>query len=168
MLAQIHVISPKVLKDQFPKTLGTVYGTTATFGAPYFGSRVLGKLLYGESKGKNHCENDDYAVTKPADGSNLLSVVIVRRGECTFAQKVLIAEKYKDASAVIIVDKESSTKTAEQIQATIMADDEKRWVDFFSRTDLVPATSKNPEWSTSNPGGGGATWCPRHQKTRSV
>ncbi|CAD7960941.1 unnamed protein product [Amoebophrya sp. A25] len=128
VLAQIHVISPKSLRDEFARTGSTVYGTTATFGAPYYGSRVLGKLLYGDSKtGEQYCTSDDYdlpASSYPPDESNLMPIVLVRRGSCSFAKKVRIAEQDKRAAAVIIVDKDESPKTAEQIQATIMADDE--------------------------------------------
>ncbi len=41
---------------------------------------------------------------------------------CTFVSKVKVAER-KGADAVIIVDKADSTKTAEEIQNLIVADD---------------------------------------------
>ena len=32
--AEIHIISPKSLIDEFPAEHGNIYGTTATFGTP--------------------------------------------------------------------------------------------------------------------------------------
>lgn len=49
-------------------------------------------------------------------------VFVVRRGDCTFVTKVLVAQK-KRANAVIIVDAEDSTYTAADIQNMIVADD---------------------------------------------
>lgn len=46
----------------------------------------------------------------------------VRRGGCHFAQKVKVAQDSKDASAVIIVDDEGSTRTPSEIRTIIMAD----------------------------------------------
>lgn len=70
-----------------------------------------------------HCSDEDYSVTFPSE-SNLMSIILVKRGECSFASKVKVAEA-KGAAAVIIVDKKNSLKDAAKIQATIMADDEK-------------------------------------------
>lgn len=132
--AQIRVVAPEHLAQQFRRgdgSQGAIYGATATFGAPYYGERVLGRLLYGESlHGKDHCEPDDYSLAPPpgsatsehAQGAELVNVVLVRRGQCTFVTKVRVAEG-KDAHAVIVVDKESSTKTPEEIQHVVVADD---------------------------------------------
>jgi len=49
----------------------------------------------------------------------LMQIYVLRRGECSFAQKVKVAEE-KGAAAVIIVDKATSIKDAARIQATIM------------------------------------------------
>jgi len=127
--AQLRILSPDTLVREFPDTHGMVYGTTATFGAPYYGERVLGRLLYGEPRGKDHCVAEDYTIEPPKeekqeyDGQKkLVNVVLVRRGQCTFVTKVRVAER-KAAHAVIVVDKASSTMTAEEIQHVMMADD---------------------------------------------
>lgn len=129
--AQLRILAPDSLARQFPDTHGMVYGTTATFGAPYYGERVLGRLLYGESKGQDHCSDEDYTITTPqesreskeyGDEKKLVNVVLVRRGHCTFVTKVRVAEK-KKAHAVVVIDKEDSTLTAEEIQHVMMADD---------------------------------------------
>ncbi|CAD7968674.1 unnamed protein product [Amoebophrya sp. A120] len=159
VVAQIHILSPKSLRDEFHSTQATVYGTTATFGAPYFGARVIGKILYGESKnGNNHCDADDYSIEEsqmPNEDSNLMPIVLVQRGKCSFAKKVKVAEEAKKASAVIIIDKESSGKTSEQIQATIMADDESGTgqnvkipsilISYFEGNKLINAVRKAEE-----------------------
>mmetsp|Transcript_38156 Transcript_38156/g.109493 ORF Transcript_38156/g.109493 Transcript_38156/m.109493 type:complete len:494 (+) Transcript_38156:26-1507(+) len=130
--AQIKILAPDSLAAQFAQTHGIVYGTTATFGAPFYGERVMGQLLYGESKGRNHCTADDYTLPTPpahaagsgseGEAQEIVNVVLVRRGGCTFVTKVLTAQKM-GAHAVIVVDKESSELTSEQIQKIVMADD---------------------------------------------
>jgi len=123
--AQLKIIGPDKLESQFPDTHGVVYGTTATFGAPFYGERVLGQLVYGESKGNNHCTESDYDIAPPKasrNGKEMVNVVLVRRGGCTFVTKVAVAQK-KKAHAVVVVDKETSDLTAEQIQKIVMADD---------------------------------------------
>lgn len=128
---QLKIQAPDSLLKQFSGTHGIVYGTTATFGAPYYGERVLGRLVYGETKGRNHCTDEDYDLPSatPATGTDydltgqeLVSVVLLRRGGCTFVTKVAVAEA-KGAHAAVIVDKESSSMTAEQVQKIVMADD---------------------------------------------
>merc|ERR1719171_1859199 len=58
--AQIRVLSPKSLLDKFAATKGNIVGTTAVFGTPYYGDRVLGRLVYGETAGQAHCTEEDY------------------------------------------------------------------------------------------------------------
>lgn len=122
---QLKIIGPRSLESQFPGTSGIVYGTTATFGAPYYGERVMGQLVYGESRGNNHCTEADYDIAPQKtvkNGQELVNVVLVRRGGCTFVTKVNVAQK-KKAHAVVVVDKENSQLTSEQIQKIVMADD---------------------------------------------
>lgn len=132
--AQIRVLSPKNLVQDLgskkEKTLGKIQGSTSTFGAPFYGDRVLGRLVYGEPKAHSHCNDADYTVADPQmqnkgrshEQARLINVILVRRGECTFVTKVRIASA-KGAHAVIIVDKESSTLTSKDIQNIIVADD---------------------------------------------
>merc|ERR1719174_2147491 len=58
--AQIRVLSPQSLLQKFAATKGNIVGTTAVFGTPYYGDRVLGRLVYGESAGQAHCTDEDY------------------------------------------------------------------------------------------------------------
>lgn len=129
--AQLRILAPELLAQEFPDTHGVVYGTTATFGAPYYGERVLGQLLYGDSHGKEHCTADDYSIAPREESSEisgkeqtqkLVNVVLVRRGKCSFVTKVKVAEE-KQAHAVIVVDKDGSSLTSEEIQRVVMADD---------------------------------------------
>lgn len=124
--AQVRILAPESLAKKFPDTHGIVYGTTATFGAPYYGERVLGQLLYGKSRGGQHCKAEDYDLPVPknrtAPGQELVNVVLVQRGGCTFVTKVKVAED-KHAHAVIVVDRVDSTMTSEEIQHIVMADD---------------------------------------------
>lgn len=129
--AQIHVMSPLSLVKKLGKH-GRVEGSTATFGAPFYGDRVLGRIVYGDSKGEHHCKDKDYDVPRPDtihnspssshDQARLINIVMVRRGVCSFVTKVRVAAA-KGAHAVIIVDKEDSKLTSKDLQKIIVADD---------------------------------------------
>eukprot|EP00922_Rhytidocystis_sp_ex-Travisia-forbesii_P003927 GHVS01005698.1.p1 GENE.GHVS01005698.1~~GHVS01005698.1.p1 ORF type:complete len:629 (-),score=115.20 GHVS01005698.1:669-2555(-) len=56
------------------------------------------------------------------DGEGLRTVVMVRRGDCHFVTKAVVAEK-KGATAVVIVDSEGSMSSAMDVKKIIMADD---------------------------------------------
>lgn len=125
----MKVMTPDWLVQQFPGTHGKIMGSTATFGAPFYGDRILGNLAWGDSKGEAHCTEADYDVPPPeerAHGSysevQLINVVMVRRGKCSFVTKARIAAK-KGAHAVIIVDKEDSKLTSQELQQIIIGDD---------------------------------------------
>jgi len=130
--AQIHVLSPEYLSKTFSKTHGKIQGSTATFGAPFYGDRVLGRLVWGESKGNLHCTEEDYDIPdldmvqhpteRSKDQARLINIVLVRRGKCSFVTKVKVASK-KGAHAVIIVDREDSTLTSHDLAHIIVADD---------------------------------------------
>lgn len=129
--AQIRVMAPESLVNAFSSSQGRIEGSTATFGAPFYGQRILGRLVYGETQGHNHCREDDYTVPEP-DKSKVLNheqievqpinIVVVRRGMCSFVTKVRVAQT-KGAHAVIIVDKQDSTLTTRDIRRIIVADD---------------------------------------------
>lgn len=97
--AQLKVLAPESLAGEFPNSNGVVYGTTATFGAPAYGERVIGRLVYGESKGRRHCTEEDYDLALEApppqgeaprvDSANVVNIALVRRGGCTFVTKVV-------------------------------------------------------------------------------
>jgi hypothetical protein len=130
--AQIHVLSPEYLSKQFSETHGKIQGSTATFGAPFYGDRVLGRLVWGESRGENHCKDKDYDIPEldmvhhptehSKDQARLINIVMVRRGKCSFVTKVKVASA-KGAHAVIIVDREDSTLTSHDLTHIIVADD---------------------------------------------
>merc|ERR1719456_600897 len=60
---QIRILSPDWLIKEFKDTKGNILGTTATFGAPYYGERLVGQLRFGASlHSHTHCTKDDYSV----------------------------------------------------------------------------------------------------------
>mmetsp|Transcript_80662 Transcript_80662/g.152412 ORF Transcript_80662/g.152412 Transcript_80662/m.152412 type:complete len:483 (+) Transcript_80662:41-1489(+) len=129
--AQIQVMSPRWLTDSLSSTNGRIDGSTATFGAPFYGDRVLGRLVWGESKkGQHHCTDEDYDVPVPdvvhgtsgVDEVRLINVIIVRRGECSFVTKVRVAAN-KGAHAVIIVDRPDTKLTTSDLKNIVVADD---------------------------------------------
>ncbi|CAK0852733.1 unnamed protein product [Prorocentrum cordatum] len=123
-------MSPQHLVDQL-KNHGRIDGSTATFGAPYFGQRVLGRLAYASDANRKaqHCTKDydldacGSSSSMPQEGENkLINIFVIRRGGCSFVTKVKIAAE-KCAHAVIIVDREDSNQTAEDLKHIIVADD---------------------------------------------
>merc|ERR1712137_1249913 len=129
--AQIRVMFPAELMNKYKG--GRIEGSTATFGAPFYGERILGRLVWGESlKGHKHCKEDDYNIPPPDEmpaGTSgtynevgLINIVMVRRGLCSFVTKVRVA-RAKGAHAVIIVDKENSVLTAKDISKLIIGND---------------------------------------------
>jgi len=129
---QIRVMTPDWLVRQFTESMGRIDGSTATFGAPFYGDRVLGRLVYGESRlNHSHCVEEDYDVPKPVEfassaSSNeqvrLINIIMVRRGKCSFTTKVKVAYE-KGAHAVLIVDREDSDLTSKDMANIIVADD---------------------------------------------
>lgn len=127
--AQIRVMSPPSLVTAFKKTKGRIDGATATFGAPFYGERMLGRLVWGEPHGHQQCRADDYDLPLAEEMQHgdyteirLINIALVRRGLCSFVTKVRVARK-KGAHAVVIVDSESSLLTSKDIAAIIVADD---------------------------------------------
>lgn len=130
--AQIRVMAPESLVNRFAENKGRIDGSTATFSAPFYGERLLGRLVWGEPKNASapHCTPDDFVVPPPdevatADGKTqrLIHIVLLRRGGCSFLRKVSIAQKTKGAHAVIIVDAKGSALTGPQIRRIIVTQD---------------------------------------------
>jgi len=129
---QIRVMAPESLVNRFSESQGRIDGSTATFGAPFYGQRLLGRLVWGESRTNHtHCKESDYTVPEPDQNAvlhhehnevRLIHIIIVRRGKCSFVTKVRVAQA-KGAHAVVIVDKEDSAMTAKDIRRIIVADD---------------------------------------------
>jgi hypothetical protein len=123
--AQITVLKPEGLLHRLPDTTGHVIGTTAIFGAPYYGQTLRGALTYGKSSGKQYCSSDDYSIDfdGAARSRGLLNIVVIKRGGCSFAQKVEIAQDSKGADAVIIVDSDNSEYTPNDMKDLVIVDD---------------------------------------------
>lgn len=134
--AQVRVISPSWLVSQITGEQGqhgTIDGSTATFGAPFYGEDVLARLVYGDSKGGHqHCTADDYDIPALRESAattygeenavKMIDIIVVRRGKCSMVTKTKVAMD-KGAHAVIIVDREDSTLTSRDIQNIVIGDD---------------------------------------------
>lgn len=102
---QIRVLSPMSLEQDPLLDQGVIYGTTAIFGAPEYGRRTLGEVVYF-APSKEHCEESDFEKYPSKDGSSLaddMKIYVLDRGGCPFEKKVRFAQR-KGADAVIIVD----------------------------------------------------------------
>ena len=96
---------------------GIFESATSTFGAPKYGTHLLGNL-YLPVSGSSHCE-DDYEF--PSNGTSDFHVFLfVDRGGCSFKRKVLVAER-KGFNAVVFAQDE--THMFQEISALIPADD---------------------------------------------
>ena len=99
--AQIRLHSPKALAKQVfnrQTKAGYIQGSTATFGAPYYGQRLMGRIVYAPSKGDDYCKETDYDLPEstPAPEGNeenerrQINIVMIKRGQskCRFVTKV--------------------------------------------------------------------------------
>lgn len=139
--AQIRIVAPLEAVDLFGEKNGIIDGSTATFGAPYYGEKVMGKLLYREPTHPDHphCSKEGFKdheqleelfqtklnITEQSENGikhKSKRVIVVDRGGCTFVTKVRVAQEF-GAGAVIVVDNESSGLTKNQIHQLIMAND---------------------------------------------
>merc|ERR1719277_1676206 len=70
--AQIRVMAPESLVNQFSTSQGRIDGSTATFGAPFYGERLLGRVVYGEPMtNHSHCKETDYSIPEPDQAATL-------------------------------------------------------------------------------------------------
>jgi len=109
-------------------------GSTTTIGAPFYGERVLGQLVYGRSGSDTapHCTAEDYELPRPMEVDStrypgqrevrLINIAVVMRGGCAFSTKVRVAAE-KGAHAVVIIDKADSPYTRRQMNDVIVAED---------------------------------------------
>ena len=136
--SQIRVLSPMSLEQDPLLDQGIIYGTTAIFGAPEYGRRTLGEVVY-YAPSKEHCEASDMEKYPAKDASaraDDMKIYVLDRGGCPFEKKVRLAQE-RGADAVIIVDfpcsrqKEIATneghpdtpcRDTEGIQRIVMAD----------------------------------------------
>jgi hypothetical protein len=127
--AQIRILSPESLvmdlKFDGPPhpglPSGTILGSTSTFGVPFFDQHVKGRILYARPTREQHCTAQDYDIPDLPKGQEVVRIVMVDRGECSFVEKVRIAQDYKGAQAVIIVDNKGLSPA--KIKHVIVGDD---------------------------------------------
>jgi hypothetical protein len=132
---QIKILSPASLEQNTALDSGIIYGTTAIFGAPEYGHRMLGELIYHRPS-KSHCEEEDFAPYPNSDDPHETRIFVVDRGGCPFEKKVRLAQQ-RGAEAVIVVDfpcakqkelavseghPDTPCRDSEAIQRIIMAD----------------------------------------------
>jgi len=125
--AQIRILAPESLKRGFEDVHQVIVGSTSTFGAPFYGERVTGRLRQGYSHGQHHCTADDYDIIDLSAGhdtkfrgARVVDIVVVRVGGCSPVTKVKVAQR-KDVHAVLFVD--DSDKSEKDIQDIILPDD---------------------------------------------
>jgi len=140
-LGQIRVMSPRAARERFKESDYMIRGSTATFGAPYYGETIIGRLQYGHYEGTStspHCDATKYSLasseplggTDPEEPTEMVNIVVVERGGCSFVKKVLEAQKQYKPHAVIVVDRPRPGEvahTSETIQSIIMGDDGNGW-----------------------------------------
>eukprot|EP00921_Rhytidocystis_pertsovi_P023693 GHVQ01037995.1.p1 GENE.GHVQ01037995.1~~GHVQ01037995.1.p1 ORF type:complete len:796 (+),score=81.71 GHVQ01037995.1:431-2818(+) len=124
----------------------TLTGATATYGTPQYGRSFVGRAYYVKDMNEKshhdekHCKLDYCQVIKQQqeEYKNFYespsmqwqektssmpytsSIVFVDRGACPFAQKVMTAENECNATAVVVVDKESTHLSRYKIQRLVM------------------------------------------------
>ena len=132
---QIRILSPLSLEQDTSLDGGIIYGTTAIFGAPEYGRRTLGEVIY-HAPSNSHCDESDFVAYPNTDDAHETKIFVVDRGGCPFEKKVRLAQE-RGAEAVIVVDHPCSKqkelaiseghpdtpcRDSESIQRIIMAD----------------------------------------------
>lgn len=134
--SQIRILSPLSLEQDSSFDDGMIYGTTAIFGAPEYGHRMLGELVY-HVPSNVHCDESDFEIYPMKDSSSHdVKIFVVDRGGCPFEKKVRLAQE-RGADAVVVVDmtcakqkelaiseghSDTPCRDSEAIQRIIMAD----------------------------------------------
>lgn len=97
---ELRVISPASLQSKFS---GGVPSRPALFGIPSYGVSITGRVVYATPGDRDGCMpiNTSLVEEWPAPESSF--IVMVRRGDCTFATKIRHAQDV-GAKAVIVVD----------------------------------------------------------------
>ncbi|PFH35307.1 hypothetical protein BESB_061940 [Besnoitia besnoiti] len=120
--AQIMIVEPAGAVRKNNATM--IEGSTASFGAPFYGERVEGELLFFDTTG---CHDDQYEL--PSEAVNVTDarpaspiIVMVRRGGCNFVNKVKVAQR-KGAKAVIVADTKGSLSSKKDVKKVIVSDD---------------------------------------------
>ncbi|EZG55947.1 PA domain protein, partial [Gregarina niphandrodes] len=145
VVAQLRVISPDSLRQELQSEGEVVPVSTSTFGCPEYGEALVGRLLYVEASGCAPDYRDALvslygesgaaldsiqgvsreSASTPISGSKLAAagdIYLLRRGVCSFAQKVAAAQEL-GAAAAVIVDYGNSTWTRQDIQQAVVSDD---------------------------------------------
>eukprot|EP01055_Gregarina_sp_Pseudo9_P004530 Gregarina_sp_Pseudo_9__4529@NODE_46_length_5037_cov_13_741297_g43_i0_p2_GENE_NODE_46_length_5037_cov_13_741297_g43_i0NODE_46_length_5037_cov_13_741297_g43_i0_p2_ORF_typecomplete_len513_score121_44PA/PF02225_22/1_8e11PAP_PilO/PF06864_12/2_6e03PAP_PilO/PF06864_12/0_091_NODE_46_length_5037_cov_13_741297_g43_i024884026 len=131
--AQIRILSPASLQKVFAEggeretSNGIIVASTATFGTPTYGESFVGRLLLVnttacEANYADELSQYNITVGEKRVGDAVRDVFLVPRGDCSFVQKVAVAERM-GADAVIIMDAPDSNWTRRQIVQVILADD---------------------------------------------
>ncbi|KAF8822983.1 hypothetical protein IE077_001560 [Cardiosporidium cionae] len=113
--SQIIVVEPDTLANKYNS--GRISGSTASFGTPYYGEILIGKLQLFDIPG---CNATTYNLSSSSSPDSIPAIVMLRRGGCHFIDKIAIAEK-KGAKAVIIMDAKDSKTTASDVHKIIMS-----------------------------------------------
>ena len=70
---------------------GFIKGSTATFGAPFYGMREMGRIMYANSNGDDYCKPEDYDLPEAEKGADdksededdvkrQINIVLIKRG----------------------------------------------------------------------------------------
>ena len=111
---KLHVYTPKELNDLF--TNGEIKANDANFGIIPYGHSILGRVFYDPDQPEG-C-NELQLTTEEGDPDMEPSpIYLVKRGNCTFVQKVRNVEHAGGALAIVVDDR------YEDIENVIMSDD---------------------------------------------
>jgi hypothetical protein len=123
VLSELKLLTPPDLSSNPLFENGAIYGTTAVFGTPQKGHKLLGKLFM-KALDSTYCTPEDFP--KPAKKSDVQSFALVNRGgDCSFVDKTRIAQNLGFSAVVVIDDCKADgyCRDSEGIQRIVMADD---------------------------------------------
>ena len=93
-LGSVSVFNPQSLKDQFPVGIASSLGN---FGNPPYGTSIIGNLLYFEAT--KAC-NPIFETNPLLENQNV--ILMVDRGDCSFAIKVKHAQDWGAKSVIVV------------------------------------------------------------------
>lgn len=114
---KIAVKSPEELMNLFNNQNFTLTTSYANFGIIPYGKSLKGRIYY-DPNNINGCNTfGDFDFNWQDLKSNIIPIIIVKRGDCSFVKKVRNIERAGGQAGIVIDDK------AEDVQYVIMSDD---------------------------------------------
>ena len=116
-LGKISVQSPNEMKDLFSTEESSVTTSYANFGIIPYGHSIKGRIYYDPTNPLGCDTFGEFDFNYNQRKSEIIPIIIVQRGECSFVKKVWNIEWAGGKAGIVVDDK------MEDVQYVIMSDD---------------------------------------------